>query len=362
MKKDWIDFKALRSKLNFGEVLKFYGVELKCKGTQHHGFCPLPNHNGTRNSPSFSANLEKGIFQCFGCGTKGNVLEFAAFMESVDPGNGGELRNVALKLNAHFFPQENPNLHSLPPTGGKTRKQAERRFGNVPSVEPQRPNVEQPPEDDLLTVINQPLDFELKGLNPEHPYLLGRGFLPETIKRFGLGFCSRGLLKNRVVIPLLNASGALIGYAGRVVDDETISEENPRYRFPGTRKRDELTIEFRKTQFLYNGHRITSPVDNLIIVEGFTSVWWLEQNAIMPVVATMGADCSDAQAKLIVSLVKPGGRIWIVPDDDSAGLRHALALLAFLSPYRFVRWVKILDGKQPTDLSKEELHARFTEM
>ena len=61
----WIDFKTLRSKLDFEQVLRHYGVEVKRKGEQHHGFCPLPNHQGKKNSPSFSANLERGIFQCF---------------------------------------------------------------------------------------------------------------------------------------------------------------------------------------------------------------------------------------------------------------------------------------------------------
>src|SRR6266576_3030629 len=95
---NWIDFRQLRQSLNFEAVLKSYGIEIKAKGKQHHGFCPLPNHQGKRNSPSFSANLEKGIFQCFGCGAKGNVLEFAALMENVDPKNGSALRDVALKL------------------------------------------------------------------------------------------------------------------------------------------------------------------------------------------------------------------------------------------------------------------------
>jgi len=54
---NWIDFKQLRSKLNFEAVLRHFNVEVKKKGTQHHGFCPLPEHNGKRNSPSFSANL-----------------------------------------------------------------------------------------------------------------------------------------------------------------------------------------------------------------------------------------------------------------------------------------------------------------
>src|SRR5438093_7863491 len=98
----WIDFKQLRQSLSFEAVLRHYGVELKIKGGQHHGFCPLPHHKGKRNSPSFSANLEKGIFQCFGCGAKGNLLEFAALMENVDPSNGTELHKVAVKLQQRF--------------------------------------------------------------------------------------------------------------------------------------------------------------------------------------------------------------------------------------------------------------------
>ena len=55
----------------------------------------------------------------------------------------------------------------------------------------------------------------------------------------------------------------------------TITEDNPRYRFPGKRERDGKLFEFRKTLFLYNGFRIKAPVDDLIVVEGFTGVWWL---------------------------------------------------------------------------------------
>ena len=57
----------------------------------------------------------------------------------------------------------------------------------------------------------------------------------------------------------------------------------------------------------------------------------------------MGADCSEKQAELIVSLVKPNGRVWIVPDGDKAGERHAQTLWPhFASPLRAVgengRW------------------------
>src|SRR6185369_17417102 len=94
----WINFKELRQKLLFEEVLRHYKVEVKRKGDQHQGFCPLPNHGGAGNSPSFSANLERGIFHCFGCGAKGNVLEFAALMSGADPRDGNALRKVAVEL------------------------------------------------------------------------------------------------------------------------------------------------------------------------------------------------------------------------------------------------------------------------
>src|SRR5256885_1289545 len=82
---NWIDFKELRKQLDFAKVLRHYGVELKLSGDQHHGFCPLPAHQGKKNSPSFSANIKRGIWQCFGCGEKGNLLDFAVLMERANP-------------------------------------------------------------------------------------------------------------------------------------------------------------------------------------------------------------------------------------------------------------------------------------
>lgn len=332
----WIDFKALKQTLQFEAVLRHYKVEVKAKGKQHHGFCPLPNHNGKKNSPSFSANLEKGIFQCFGCGAHGNVLDFAVLMEGGSPDNSDDIRKTAGNLQKTF---------EIPKT-------------EIPA--PVKKESPQPKSEEIEGIVNAPLDFELKTLDFSHPYLRGRGFTDETIKAFGLGFCSKGYLAGRIAIPLHDEKGQLVGYAGRIVDDSLITEDAPRYKFPGARARKGITYEFRKSEFLYGGYRIPSPVDDLTVVEGFPSVWWLTQHSIANVVALMGWACSEKQASLLVSLVKSSGRVWLMPDGDEAGERCAESVLMQVSPNRFVRWVKLAEGKQPTDLSGEQLKNRFT--
>jgi DNA primase len=331
----WIDFKELRASLDFEEVLRHYGVEVKRRGDQHHGFCPLPNHNGRRNSPSFSAHLDRGIFQCFGCKAKGNTLDFAALMERVDPENTAAFREVARRLQEKFCPER----------GAGNRSVSQSKPADLASA-----------TNSVRTVIiNAPIDFELKGLDPRHPYLGSRGFTVETIDRFGLGFCSRGLLRDRIAIPLHDHKGQLIGYAGRVIDDNAITDNNPKYRFPSKRERGGKMFEFRKSRFLYNGFRIREWVDDLVVVEGFASVWWLDQNGFPSCVATMGSDCSDRQAELIIGRVSPYGRVWVLSDADPAGDAYSRSVLLQVAPLRLVKWLKLKDRKQPTDLSRQEL-------
>jgi DNA primase len=326
---NWIDFKELRKQLDFGRVLQHYGVTLKISGAQHHGFCPLPSHNGKKNSPSFSANLKRGIWQCFGCGEKGNVIDFAVLMERANPKNGEDVQRVAAQLQDHFV---HCSSHAAKP-------------------------VEEPKENDNGNiVINAPLNFELKGLCPDHPYLLNRGFTPETIENFGLGYCARGLLQNRIAIPLRNREGKLVGYAGRVIDDDSITEENPKYKFPGKRRRKNTIYEFRKSFLLYAGRSFWNPVDDLIVVEGFAGVWWLRQTGIVNVVAVMGSACSEVQAELIVSLVSEKGCVWIMTDGDQAGEHCAGEIFARVAPHRSVRWAKLKSGEQPTDIGKKHLN------
>ena len=216
----WIDFKELRSSVKIGDVLALHQVQLKVKGDRATAFCPLPGHkrspDGKRHSPSFSVHLGKGIFQCFSCGAKGNCLDLFCLLQGLDPNNPTKLREGALLLREKLLLPEKPKA----PKKSSGEKKDDKPLGKV--------------------IINAPLNFELKHLDPKHPYLSSRGFTPETIEHFGLGYCAKGMMAERIAIPLHDAAGFLIGYAGRVVDDEKVTDENPKYRLPGhagTRRR-----------------------------------------------------------------------------------------------------------------------------
>ena len=339
----WIDFKELRSKLKIADVLATYNVKLKVKGDRATAFCPLPGHKGSgdakRHSPSFSVHLVKGIFQCFSCGGKGNVLDFACLMDGGDPDDPASIRKTAVRLQETFLSPAKPEAKASPSPDPTTLEDDPKATGPV--------------------IVNAPLAFELKHLDSEHPYLSSRGLSPETIEHFGLGFCAKGMMAERIAIPLHDPHGKLIGYAGRVVDDDKVSDENPKYRFPGTRMRNGETHVFRKSEFLYNGHRIAGPVDELFVVEGFPGTWRLWQERYRNTVALMGASCSDAQGKLIVDLVKPDGKVWLMPDGNNAGMQCAKSLFEQVSPHRFVRWVCLPPEKQPTDFAADELKHLF---
>jgi DNA primase len=349
----WVDFRELRTKLRFADVLKHYGAELRVRGDRATGFCPLPchpKHEGKRRSPSFSVHLGKGIFHCFGCHKSGNLLEFAAIMSGVDPENPAALRKVALELQDRFL---------ATPSGGRERPFTPNRGAIVTpgnGALNQSDAHEKPGEGSARpAVVNAPLDFTLKTLDAEHPYLKERGLTRETVSYFGLGYSSRGLLQQRIAIPIHNAKAQLVGYAGRLVDDALIDDEHPKYRFPSARERDGVRYEFRKSLLLYHLHAHAEHLTDLVVVEGFASVWWLWQCGFPNAVALMGSSCSPEQAALVVTRVVPSGRVWVFPDGDEAGARCATSVLSQVSPHRFCRWVRLDPGRQPTECSAQQL-------
>ena len=350
-KKNWIDFKELRGTLDFGEVLRAYGVELKVKNEEQlGGFCPLPGHGGNKKSESFSVNVKRKIFNCFGCGQSGNIIEFAALMEGRDPRDGTQFRETAKELQERFGQRgEEPRV--------KRAESREESIPESPGSVVKEEVCDEGPEETAPVVVNAPLDFELKKLDPDHEYLRKRGFLRDTIEHFGAGYCARGLMKGRIAIPIRSDEGHLLGYAGRLVDDAAVSGDNPKYRFPGKREHDGKIHQFRKSEILYCSQEIWSepPMTEVIVVEGFTDVWWLWQNGFENVVGLLGSSCSERQASLISLYTHRAGSVWIMTDGDDAGRRCAVSALERIAPMRGCRWIQLEDGKDPTDYSQSEL-------
>lgn len=336
-KKNWVNYAELKSRIGMQEVLKHYGVfdKLRPSGANLVGCCPI--HQGT--SPrQFSVNLERNAFNCFGdCKGGGNIFDFVAKMERVS------LHQAAVLLNGWFpAPTVEPKPSKAKP------KEAQNEPPSPPRDEepPQEPtgSPEQPEE-----LINTPLTFELKNLNPGHPFFRERGIAQETVSHFGLGVCSKGIMKNRVAIPIHNAQGELVAYCGRALTDEQIEAEG-KYKLPAN---------FHKSLVVYNLHRQKDVCSPLILVESFFSVWKLHQAGITRVVSLMGSSLSDEQARLVIDFVGSSGQILLAFDNDEDGQRCTDDCLVKLGRKVFVKTVVFVPTRKPHQLTAEQIKNFF---
>ena len=213
--KNWVDYKELKASITIEMVLERYGVlaELKKSGRNLAGCCPI--HRGS-NPRQFSVNPDKNIWNCFGdCKAGGNVLDFVALMEfgSQEP---EAIRKAALLLKDWF--EFAPASEAGPAT--KTEPAAKPEL--VRKEVEEQDKEDKKSEDETPKVVNPPLTFRLRSLVREYPFFDQRGIKPETVKHFGLGLCTRGMMKDRVVIPIYNEQKNLVAYCGRAVTDEQI--------------------------------------------------------------------------------------------------------------------------------------------
>jgi DNA primase len=195
--------------------------------------------------------------------------------------------------------------------------------------------------EDKATVVNKPLSFQLKSVDFSHPYLAQRGISKETAEQFGVGYFSgKGSMSGRIVIPIHDERGELVAYAGRSIDGS-----EPRYKLP---------VGFHKSLELYNLHRIigeSNPERLVVVVEGFFDCLQVTQ-AGFPCVALMGCSVSETQEELLASHFE---RAWLMFDGDEAGRNAAAECVTRIGRRMWVRLAEVADGKQPDQLSTEEL-------
>jgi len=298
----WIEYAAIKRSVPMVAVLQRYRIdELRRSGRdQLRGRCPL---HGGEGRETFHVNTAEQVFHCFSCGAGGSVLDLVAAVE------GCGLREAAQKLT---------EWGSVGGNGAPWQKATvTKRIRPAP-----------------------PLRFRLRGVDVRHPYLASRGIGEATAREFGVGFyAGPGLMSQRLVIPIEDEAGRLVGYAGRSLDGS-----EPRYRFPAG---------FAKSQVVFNLQRAAATRQStVIVVEGFFDCLKVHQAGFGSVVALMGSDLYEPQREMLVRRFR---QIVVMLDGDAAGRRGSAAVAARLSADCAVRTVQLADNSQPDQLSEQAL-------
>jgi DNA primase len=306
----WVSFAQVKATVSLRRVLEDYGIfeRLRRSGQDHYrGPCPI--HQG-EGRDAFHGDLGKNVFHCFACGAGGNVLDLVAQLEQCSQ------REAALRL--------------------------QRRYLAADFAVPPRPEV--PRRDQLVTEKrerNPALSFCLTGLDETHPYVSARGLGGTTAAHFGIGFYrGRGIMHGRLAIPIHDEHGRLVGYGGR-----SVTAEDPRYRFPAG---------FRKSAVLFNYHRAAAlGHDGVVMVEGFFDCMRVHQAGFRSAVALMGAALSRDQENLLLQRFR---QVTLMLDGDSAGRTASLAAAQQLAGRCSIRQIMLAPGRQPDQMSDDEIH------
>lgn len=315
MDNSWVDFKAVKAAVSIEMVLDHYQINWLRKETGDLvGKCPIHRGDGKR---AFRVNVKKNIFNCFSCSARGNVIDFVGAMEQCS------VRDAAVKLK-DWFSISMPTAERL-------------------HQKPGPPRIIEPALVGERAAENKPLGFELKGIDPTHPYLVNRGITRETAERFGVGFFpGKGSMSGRIVIPIHNEKGELVAYAGRCLDDS-----EPKYKFPAG---------FRKSQVLFNLHRALKEIEAdrpIVVVEGFFDCMKVDQAGFSSV-ALMGCSLAESQERLLVTKFD---RVVLMLDGDNTGIKAAEEILIRLARKMFVRVLDVGADQQPDGRSVEALQS-----
>jgi DNA primase len=298
----WIEFEAIKRTVPLAAVLDHYRIgELRRSGKNHlRGRCPL---HGGEGRETFHADTAEQVFHCFSCGAGGSVLDLVAALERCD------LRQAAEKLSGW--------QGSLARSDRTWQPTVTKKIESLPA-----------------------LSFRLRGVDLRHPYLSGRGISEMTAVEFGVGFYrGPGVMSQRLIIPIDDETGRLVGYCGRSLDGS-----EPRYKFP---------MGFAKSKVLFNLHRAASAArSEVIVVEGFFDCLKVFQAGFRSVVALMGSALSERQRLL---LVEHFHTIILMLDGDQAGRQASIAVSAKLAPDCAVRTIHLSDDIQPDQLSSKSL-------
>lgn len=328
----WVNFADVKKRVSIKDVIFRYGwlSKLEDKGSTLVGPCPI--HKGT-SATSFHVDLGKNVYHCFSkCkqngNAGGNVLDFVMRMEECD------IRSAALKLCDWFGLEYKRDGGSVQASGN----------GGSGTAESEPRSAAAGQESRSVDEINPPLARPLANLK-EHPYLFERGLTAPTIQEFGVGWCSRGLMRNRIAIPIHNEGGKLVAYAGRALDTETEGiRKGGKYKLPKN---------FAKSRVLFNLNRVLEMGDRglAVVVEGYFDAMVVHQSGF-PCVALMGSELSEYQEQLLLAHFN---RLALMLDGDEAGIACKREIWKRLVRKLYIRDIHLEDGEQPDTISEDRL-------
>lgn len=300
----------IRTSVDIVDIISEY-INLTEKGKNFFGVCPFHDDH----SPSMSVSRDKQMYKCFSCGAGGNVINFVMDYENIT------FLEALSKLADHSgISLDLKNYH---------KSQPQTKFKDYYDV-----------YDLAFKLYTNNINTELG--HQARDYLLNRDIDSKSIKLFGIGLALKnntmlinmlkkkgyqeefllksGLLNqfeegckdkfyDRIMFPLHDLTGKVIGFSGRVYNREDKS------KYINTQETD----VFKKGELLYNYHlakNIARQKNQVIIVEGFMDVIRMHTIGIDNVIATMGTACTKQQLNLIKKMAK---EIILCYDGDAAG-------------------------------------------
>lgn len=267
--------------------------------------CPF-HKDGQERKPSFSVNVEKGLYQCFTCHVKGTIRGLLQKLQVPDSTVDAEIKVIQPYLDRQKELFKVEKLHTF----------ANRDPFLADSILPES----------LLGV------YEVCPMK-----LVADGFSPELLKEMDIGY---DRVNHRIMYPLRDMYGNLAGFSGGVT--ELSPHQHPKYRvYQGRRKgldgkmlasdfglwfdNDEKFRDYRceNHDFLWNfdkvfKRRVSDPAARVYVVEGFKAGLWMIQAGYKNTVALMGSYISDRQQQMLHML---GWPVTLFLDNDQAGIR-----------------------------------------
>ena len=319
-------------------------IPLKKSGSNYVGLCPFHNEK----TPSFTVSDTKEFFHCFGCGEGGDVIAFIMKRENLSfPEAVKFLADKAGIIIEERKPKDNKYLEEKN-RGYEINKVAARFFYD--NLTKNKVALEYLYKRKISSkVIRQfGLGYALDNWSALFNYLKSKGYKEEEISKVGLirkkstndGYYD--IFRNRIIFPIIDVRGRVIGFGGRVLDNSM-----PKYL------NSQETYIFSKGNNLYGLNLLSKLSDRkrIIIVEGYMDVISLFNHGINYAVASLGTALTEQQGKL---LKRYGQNIYICYDTDEAGIKATLKAIEVLRKLDVDPKIVILDDyKDPDDFLKE---------